>query len=109
MKCRHCHRAAICSCGLCSTHCHEFCPGASCEGHSVASEPYPTPCIHSPDGVELCGDCLEQFEIDPAAYDEFGDHPEGLRRWNQEREAMAKFYAEMEAQPRYEPEPDLPF
>jgi len=40
----------------------------------------PTPCIHS-DGATLCESCFAQWAEDPAAYDEFGDHPEGIARW----------------------------
>ena len=43
-------------------------------------------CIHAPHG--LCELCRAAYDEDPAAYLEFGDHPEGLRRWREEQEAM---------------------
>lgn len=36
-------------------------------------------CIHQPGG--LCPACREDFEADPSAWLEFGDHPAGRANW----------------------------
>lgn len=36
-------------------------------------------CIHSESG--LCPACQEDFDADPEAWFEFGDHPAGIERW----------------------------
>jgi len=48
------------------------------------------PCIHT-NGIGLCLDCQTAYDDDPLAYIEFGDHPEGIRRWQE-------LQAEMEAE-----------
>lgn len=48
-----------------------------------------TPCIHR-DGCTLCPDCQEQYDTDPTAWEEYGHHPDGERRW-------AELQAEMSA------------
>lgn len=37
-------------------------------------------CIHSPAG-RICGDCRADYEGDPSAWFEYGDHPEGVVNW----------------------------
>lgn len=49
----------------------------------------PTPCIHG-DGKTLCPDCQEEYDTDPTAWEEYGHHAEGERRW-------AELQAEMNA------------
>ena len=44
-------------------------------------------CIHADDG--LCEDCHEAFEYDPESYMEYGDHPDGLRRFAELRQELA--------------------
>jgi len=41
----------------------------------------PEHCIHQEHG--LCARCTEAWEEDPMAYLEFGDHPAGVRRWEE--------------------------
>lgn len=36
-------------------------------------------CIHQPKG--LCPACEQEYQIDPDAWIEFGDHPDGIQRW----------------------------
>ena len=36
-------------------------------------------CIHSLAG--LCRACQDEYDTDPAAFIEFGNHPEGIARW----------------------------
>ena len=40
-------------------------------------------CTHQAAG--LCADCQADYDEDPAAWLEFGNHPEGLARWNAEQ------------------------
>jgi hypothetical protein len=54
-------------------------------------------CIHSPAG--LCESCREDYDADPSAWVEFGNHNEGLRRW---RELQAEIAADRRDAP---PEP----
>ncbi len=55
-------------------------------------------CVHllavSADG--LCPQCEEDYDADPEAYHEFGEHPEGVRRWK-------AFQAELAAMPQHDP------
>jgi hypothetical protein len=61
-------------------------------------------CVHMPEGIAgLCPVCAEEWEEDPAAYVEMGDHPAGLRRWQELQEEMAVL------PPPCEPDPDIPF
>lgn len=46
-------------------------------------------CIHATEG--LCPACREEYDADPCAYEEYGEHPAGLARW-------AALKAEMEAE-----------
>ena len=41
---------------------------------------HPTPCIHG-DGRNLCPSCQAEYDTDPTAWEEYGHHAEGLRRW----------------------------
>jgi len=50
---------------------------------------YPEPCIHG-DGKTLCPDCQAGYDVDPEAYDEYGDHPAGLERWRALQEEIAR-------------------
>lgn len=50
-----------------------------------------TPCIHG-DGHTLCPACQEQYDADPTAWEEYGHHPEGERRW---AEALAEINTAM--------------
>ncbi len=54
-------------------------------------------CIHSKSG--LCKSCQDEYDIDPTAWIEFGDHPEGIARWKAEQERIAADRAEQEAMP----------
>lgn len=43
-----------------------------------------TPCIHpgkAPD-MPLCETCKEEYLTDPDAWEEFGFHEAGIKRWN---------------------------
>lgn len=39
-------------------------------------------CIHQERG--LCPACQADYDQDPQAFEEYGDHPAGLERWNRE-------------------------
>lgn len=43
-------------------------------------------CIHRQSG--LCPDCQADFDADPMAWIEFGNHPQGLARWQDLQEEM---------------------
>ncbi len=49
-------------------------------------------CIHTTEG--LCPTCKSEYNVDPLAYIEFGQHPEGIRRWQEERAAQEAWYTE---------------
>lgn len=63
-------------------------------------------CIHADKG--LCPACQAEHDGDPMAYWEFGDHPEGIARWQALRAEIA---AEREQQPDAQPcnDEDMPF
>lgn len=50
-----------------------------------ASQPVGITCIHVVDGVGLCQQCADDYDEDPTAYMEFGDHPDGVKRWQEEQ------------------------
>lgn len=72
---------------------------------------YPPRCIHAKEGEQLCEACEEAFEEDPGAYLEYGDHPEGLRRWQElQTELDYEAIAWLEHTLRNPcPESDIPF
>lgn len=39
----------------------------------------PPSCIHVQRG--LCDDCQAEYDEDPSAYYEYGDHPQGIANW----------------------------
>lgn len=41
---------------------------------------YPTPCKHG-DGKSLCDSCQDEYDTDPDAWEEFGYHAAGEKRW----------------------------
>lgn len=43
-------------------------------------------CIHAPGG--LCPDCQADYEEDPEAWLEFGEHQAGIERWRKLQEEM---------------------
>lgn len=69
------------------------------------SDIYPTPCIHrcgcgglcdgghpcpmADNAPPLCPRCQAAFDEDPQAWEEFGDHPEGLRSWEELKRELA--------------------
>lgn len=64
---------------------------------------FPPPCVHG-DGTDLCEDCREVFNHDPESYLEYGNHPDGLRRF-------AELLRELDQRPAPQPCPawDIPF
>jgi len=66
-------------------------------------------CIHASEG--LCRHCRLDYEHDPVAFEEFGEHPAGIRRW---KETLEQIAGEALWQQRYEIgpvplDPELPF
>lgn len=49
---------------------------------------WPPPCIHG-DGTNLCADCQADYDYDPLAYVEYGNHPDGIERWRELQAEMA--------------------
>lgn len=73
------------------------------------SAPWET-CIHRDSG--LCPECQEEYDTDFAAWIEFGYHPEGCRRWEEELQRQAAWDAERERQRVNRPpvdDSDIPF
>lgn len=60
-------------------------------------------CIHAESG--LCPACQAEYDEDPRAYLEFGDHPQGIANWKALQEEMA---AEPEPGPAVDMS-DVPF
>lgn len=54
-------------------------------------------CIHSTAG--LCPACQADYDEDPAAWLEFGDHPEGIARWKAEQERIDRNAADQPTMP----------
>lgn len=69
---------------------------------------YPTPCIHG-DGTNLCSDCQEEFDTDPGAWEEFGEHPQGAANWKAMQEEMAAEAERVARLPPAVPDPNIPF
>lgn len=57
------------------------------------SDVYPTPCVHSPDGRTLCPACQEEYDADPTAWEEWGNHPQGLKNWEALQAELADHFA----------------
>ena len=48
-------------------------------------------CIHQPLGVQgLCYECELEYLEDPSGWMEFGDHPDGLQRWEMLKQEMIR-------------------
>lgn len=60
-------------------------------------------CIHTKEG--FCPDCQESFDADPDAWWEFGEHPEGIARWES---FMAQFDIGLDPSPLMVGD-DIPF
>jgi len=48
----------------------------------------PTNCIHCTDG--LCKKCQAEYDEDPSAWLEYGQHEQGERNWKQRHELMGE-------------------
>jgi hypothetical protein len=58
-------------------------------------------CIHAANG--LCPDCEADYDYDPIAWVEFGNHPQGIANWEAELKAIEEW------QQPSEPDPTIPF
>lgn len=63
-------------------------------------------CIHALPG--LCPGCQASYEEDPGAWIEFGDHPEGIARWEALQAEMAAYHA-ANPQTDVHDDSDIPF
>lgn len=72
------------------------------------TEVYPPACIHG-DGLSLCQACQAEYETDPTAYLEFGEHPAGQAAWAAEVATMSAWEAEQKLLPHGEPDQEIPF
>lgn len=61
-------------------------------------------CIHAQAG--LCPNCQAQYDYDPDSYWEFGDHQEGIARWQALQEELAARTPPASGQWN---DPDIPF
>lgn len=61
-------------------------------------------CIHS--ALGLCQSCQADYDTDPTAYIEFGDHPAGIARWQAEQAIIEASMAESVPVPTG---PDIPY
>lgn len=62
------------------------------------ADPLRPDCIHAPHGG-LCPDCQGEYDTDPEAWYEFGDHPEGIERTRELEAEMARWRAEASEDP----------
>jgi hypothetical protein len=75
---------------------------AELKAQAERDEPFPPSCIHT-NGAGLCPDCQAEYDSDPMAYVEYGEHPEGRENWRALQEEIAR------TPPAPLPDPDLPF
>lgn len=59
-----------------------------------------TPCIHSTPPAPLCESCRAEFDADPSAWEEWGEHSVGIAN----RRRLMEELATMEPGPVYGPE-----
>lgn len=52
-----------------------------------APHPSGLTCIHALLG--LCAECKDDYDEDPSAYFEFGDHPHGIANWKRLQDEIA--------------------
>ena len=66
-------------------------------------------CIHAESG--LCPDCQQEFDFDPVAYIDYGDHPEGIERWAEVQKLMNEVtqYTGYSVPSHTDPDPAIPF
>jgi hypothetical protein len=64
-------------------------------------------CIHSKMG--LCESCQADYDADPAAWVEYGDHPAGIAAWQALQEEMDREMGRARAEPVPPPDPTVPF
>ena len=61
----------------------------------------PLTCIHRSKG--LCPECRTEFEADPCAWYEFGNHPQGIANWQALQNEIAQDWAAEQARLDAEP------
>ncbi len=66
---------------------------------------FPPPCLHN-EGNGLCPECQDEYDEDPSAYIEFGNHPAGIANWMDLRAKMATLPHELISEL---PDSDIPF
>jgi hypothetical protein len=64
-------------------------------------------CIHAAAG--LCPACTADYDADPAAWVEYGDHPAGLAAWQALQEEMDREMGRARTEPVPPPDPTVPF
>jgi hypothetical protein len=69
---------------------------------------YPTPCIHT-DGKGLCPACQADYDADPSAWEEFGQHPAGIANWRALEEEIAAEAERIRKLPPVPDDPTIPF
>jgi hypothetical protein len=62
-------------------------------------------CIHVAHG--LCRNCLDEYLEDPQAWEEFGDHPQGIANWRALEDEIAREQVWLTDLP--EQDDDVPF
>ena len=62
-------------------------------------------CIHTQHG--LCSACQADYDADPEAWIEFGQHQEGILRWQELQDEMAAAHEKI--YPPAVTDPDIPF
>lgn len=70
--------------------CETFCGGTPDDEPAAFAA-----CIHSTAG--LCPKCQEEYDADPGAWSEYGDHPEGIKRWQALQDEIEQDRRRMEA------------
>lgn len=64
-------------------------------------------CIHAVKG--LCDTCQADYDTDPAAYIEFGDHPQGIANWKAEQARIEEWNAAQPQAPSDMDDTSIPF
>lgn len=64
-------------------------------------------CIHQEAG--LCPECQEDYDADPEAWHEFGQHPQGIENWKRLQAEMEAARLELEQEANTTATEELPF
>lgn len=65
------------------------------------------PCVHMDEG--LCAECQADYDEDPSAWDEYGNHPVGLANWRALQDEIAAEAERVRSLPPMQDDPSIPY